>query len=109
LIRTMETELRTLTTYIAAHSESLHCKNSEQLREALWRIQNGTALGFDWGDDFAHDTLIPALSYGKSASSISNGQSLATSSPSTTQTSILDPFGFGDMIDSPLYTGVFED
>ena len=111
MVREMEVEMNTLTTFLAAHSDSSNCKKSDPLKETLRRFQKpNMARWFLGSPDSPPSVHSPMLSLSDhSPSSTSNSRSPATPSECATQAPKLDSYIVGDMdIDSPPFSGVSE-
>lgn len=94
LVHAMETELRTLTAVLSAHSHSSSCKQPDEVKQAL-RLVRGADLSRHLPElsDASPTAGIPALSFSaKSPSDDSYGPSPTTPSPSTAYTSKLDSY-----------------
>jgi hypothetical protein len=111
MVREMEVEMNTLTTFLAAHSDSSNCKKSDQLKETLRQFQRPNMAGwFSGSPDSPPSVHSPMLSLSDhSPSSTSNSRSPATPSEFGTQAPKWDSYIVGDMdIDSPPFFGVSE-
>jgi hypothetical protein len=115
MVREMEVEISTLTTFLVAHSCSSNCKKSDQLKEALRQFQGpNMARWFSGSSDppsSVHSSM-PSLS-DHNPSSPSNSRSPTTPSECATQALEFDSYIVGDMdmdidIDSPPFSGVSE-
>jgi hypothetical protein len=111
MVRGMEVEMNTLTTFLAAHSDSSNCRKSDQLKETLRQFQRpNMARWFSGSPDSPSSVHSPMLSLSDhSPSSTSNSRSPATPSECATQAPKLDSYIFGDMdIDFPPFSGILE-
>jgi hypothetical protein len=109
MVREMEVEMSTLTTFLAAHLDSSNCNKANQSKETLWQFQGPHMAGwFSGSSDPPSSVHSPMLLLSDhSPSSTSNTRSPATPSECTTQASKLDPYIISDMdIDSPSFSGV---
>lgn len=111
MVREMEVEMNTLTTFLAAHSDSSNCKKPGQLKETLRQFQSpNMARWFSGSSDSPSSVHSPMLSLSDhSPSSTSNSRSPATPSECATQAPKLGSYIVGDMdIDSPPFFGFLE-
>jgi hypothetical protein len=104
MVREMEVEMNTLTTFLAAHSDSSNCKKPDQLKETLRQFQKpNMARWFSGSSDSpssVHSSMLSLSDH--SPSSTSNSRSPATPTECATQAPKLDYYIVGDMdIDSP--------
>ena len=111
MVREMEVEMSTLTTFLAAHLESNNCNKSDQLKETLRQFQGPHMAGWFSGSldppSSVHSPML--LLSDHSPSSTSNGRSPVTPSECMTHAPNLDSYIIGDMdIDSPPFSGVSE-
>ena len=112
MVREMEAEMSTLTTFLAAHLDSSNCNKADQLNGDLRQFQGPNMAGWFSGSLDPPSSVhcpMPLLSDHSPSSSTSNSRSPATPSEYTTQAPTLDSYIISDMdIDSLPFSGVLE-